>query len=201
MKKLKLRLALVTTGFFALIVPFLITTLTVVPVALTGCTTSSGGTTNNNVAIQAAATIIQNTAYDGAIIALTPPQGETNNAVYFQAANQAIGLFLTGNDYSPATFQADLVAINVPGATNVWVQLAIGAVVDLYQVYYSQYVEGQVNGNYAAQAILTGVQNGINQALGQPLIPAPVPPASLSAHSSGCAPAFSGQVLPRPIKK
>lgn len=192
MKKLKVRIAMTLAGLTALATPLFLTA----PVALTGCSTT--GSTNNTAAIQAAAMILQNTTADAALVAMTPPQGETNNAAYFSAANQAIGLFLTGNDYSPTTFQADLVAIQVPGATNVWVQLAIGAVIDLYQVYWSQYVDGQVNGNYAAAALLTGVQNGLNQALGQPLIPTPTPPASAVVQFKG---AKTGPVLPRPIRK
>jgi len=104
---------------------------------------------------------------------------------------------LTGKDYSPAAFQQALLAIKIPGASDIWVQLAIGGVVDLYQVYFSQYVQGQVDGNYAAQALLIAVQNGFNQALGNPLVPPPVPPAAVPPKGQP----IGGQILPRPLTK
>jgi len=199
MKKLKTRIALLAAGLLAMSTPLFIAAFTATaPVAVTGCGILGGGTSTNNIAqINAAALILQNIAQGGALAAITPPQGNTNNAAYFNAASQAIGLFLTGKDYSPAAFQQALLAIKIPGASDIWVQLAIGGVVDLYQVYFSQYVQGQVDGNYAAQALLIAVQNGFNQALGNPLVPPPVPPAAVPPKGQS----IGGKILPRPLTK
>ncbi len=201
MKKLKVCIALVAAGLAAMATPLIISAFCVTaPVAITGCGILGGGGTNTNniVQINTAAQILQNIAQGGALAAITPPQGNTSNAAYFNAANQTIGLFLTGKDYSPAAFQQALLATKIPGGNDVWVQLAIGGVVDLYQVYFSQYVQGQVNGNYAAQALLIAVQNGFNQALGNPLIPLPQPPASVPLKAGQH---IGGPILPRPISK
>lgn len=204
MKKLKVRLTLLVAGIVAMSAPLFISAFCVTaPVAVTGCSILGGGGTNtNNIAqIDAAALIIKNIAHGGALAAITPPQGNTNNVAYFNAVNQAIGLFLTGKDYSPAAFQQALIAVKIPGASDIWVQLAIGGVVDLYQVYFSQYVQGQVNGNYAAQSFLTAIQNGFNQALGNPLLAMPAPPQVPGVAQLKLGQSFSGQILPRPIKK
>ena len=190
MKKFKKIVGLGVAGVLAATAPFIITAFTVTaPVTMTGCVTNNG--TNNAAQIAAAALILQNTARSGALVAITPPTGNTNNAAYFSLAAQAIGTFLTGKDYSPAAFQQALIGVNAPGANDVWVQLGIGAVVDLYQVYFSQYVQGQVNGNATANAFLVAVQNGFNQALGNPV----------TLQRGKLQPALVGPVLPRPLKK
>lgn len=178
------------TGLAALVTPLLLTTATVSTV---GCATNGGGT-NDTAQIDATALILQTAARSGAIAAITPPTGDTNNAAYFQLAAQAIGVFLTGKDYSPAAFQQALININTPYATNVWVQLGIGAVIDLYQVYFSQYVSGQINGNFAAGTFLLAIQNGFNQALGNPVTPLPTPPQGSRSLRTA-----RSNVLPRPI--
>jgi hypothetical protein len=196
MKKIKTLLGLSTAAMLAVATPFMLTTFTVTaPVALTGCMTGPGGGTNNTAQIDATALILQNTARSGALAAITPPTGSTNNIAYFQAASQAIGVFLTGKDYSPVAFQQALIAVKVPGADNLWVQLVIGAVIDLYQVYFSQYVQGQVNGNFAAGTFLLAIQNGFNQALGNPITPLPTNLQLRPGQS------LASPVLPRPLKR
>lgn len=201
MNKIKTRLAVITAGILAMSAPLFLATFTVTaPVAVTGCSIFSGGGTNSTAQIDAAALILQNTAQGGALAAITPPHGNTNNVVYFNAASQAIGLFLTGKDYSPAAFQKALIDIKVPGANDIWVQLAIGGVVDLYQVYFSQYVQGQVNGNYAAQALLTAIQNGFNLALGNPVTAAPAVLSPGGMQLKAAQPVAT-PILPRPLKQ
>lgn len=197
MKKLfKRNIVLVVAAITAAISPILIGTFTVTaPVAMTGCVTGPIGT-NDQAAIDATALILQNSARAGALAAITPPTGNTNNAVYFDLAAQVIGTFLTGKDYSPAAFQQALVNIKIPQATNVWVQLGIGAVIDLYQVYFSQYVRGQVNGNAYAGQFLKAIQDGFNQALGKPV--SLTVPSSLKLSSR---PLVTPQIVPRPLKQ
>jgi hypothetical protein len=203
MKKFKKIIGIGLAGLIATAMPLFITAFSVTaPVAMTGCGALSGGNgtnTANQAQIDATALILQNSARAGAIAAITPPTGDTNNAAYFQLASQALGAFITGTNYSPAAFQDALLKINVPQAKNVWVQLGIGAVIDLYQVYFSQYVQGQLNGNMAAGTFLLAIQNGFNQALGQPLTPVPSPVVNSGNLQLGHG--VSGSVLPRPLKK
>lgn len=200
MKKLKKIVGLGVAGLIAIATPLFITTFTVTaPVALTGCgILQGGGGTNNTAQIDATALILQSSARAGAVAAITPPTGNTNNRAYFELASQAIGVFITGKDYSPAAFQQALIDIKVPQANDVWVQLGIGAVIDLYQVYFSQYVQGQANGNFAAGTFLLSIQNGFNQALGNPV--APPSPTSLEMKLKLGQPVTSS-VLPRPLKR
>jgi len=200
MKNIKKFTTWVTAGLLAVSTPLIIALCVSAPVAFTGCGALSGGGTgtNNQAQIDATALILQNSARVGAIAAITPPTGDTNNAAYFKLASQSIGAFLTGTNYSPAAFQQALLQINVPQAKNVWVQLGIGAVIDLYQVYFSQYVQGQLNGNMAAGTFLLAVQNGFNQALGQPV--APTPP-EFAHQNLQLGHGVSSSVLPRPLKK
>lgn len=191
MKKIKTIIGLVAAGLVAISAPLAITAFTVAaPVALTGCGTFQGGGTNSQAQIDATALILQSTARVGALAAITPPSGSTNNAVYFNLAAETIGTFLTGKDYSPAAFQQALVDIKVPQANNIWVQIGIASVIDLYQIYYSQQVQGQVNGDPAAKAFLTAVQDGFNQALGKPV--------SLKLKA---AQPVNSPILPRPLKR
>ena len=176
-------------GLVAVTAPFIVTTLLLTaPIVLTTGCGILGPATNSQAAIDASAAILQNTARTAAIAAITPPTGNTNNVVYFNLASQAIGTFLTGTDYSPGAFQAALLKINAaPQLSNVWVQLAVGGVIDLYEVYFAQYVNGQVNANAYSQEFLLAVQTGFNQALG------PVYRKTIEQR-------LPANVLPRPLK-
>jgi hypothetical protein len=197
MRKIKTLIGLSVAGLLAAASPLLITTVTVAPVAMTGCTTLNN--TNNTAQIDATALILKNAARLGAVAAITPPNGNTNNAAYFQLASQAIGAFLTGTDYSPAAFQKALIDVKAPGSDNVWVQLGVGTVIDLYQVYFGQYVKGQVNGNFAAVTFLTSIQSGFNEALAVAGVQPPTVAASSLQPKQPQQVEF--QILPRPMRK
>lgn len=195
MKNIKTALVLIGTTVSLLAASLLVS------VSTTGCGTfiSGGGGTNNSAQINATALILQNAAYSGALAAITPPTGNSNNAPYFSLASQAIGAFVTGQNFSPAALQQALISIKAPQATNLWVQLGIGTVIDLYQVYFSQYVQGQTGSNTTAVVFVTAIQAGFNQALGVPVPPAPTP-----AHGPIAPPLplmlNRPSVLPRPLK-
>lgn len=189
MKKLKKTILLSVSGLLAVFAPIFITGLTVTaPVAMTGCVMRGG--TNDQAAIDASSALLRNAARTGAIAAITPPSGNTNNVVYFALASQAIDTFLTGQDYTPGAFQNALMKINSPYLNNVWVQLAVGGVVDLYQVYYSQYVKDQINGNAYATQFLSAVKQGFDEATGAAL------PLKAAKSGQGVLP-----ILPRPIQR
>jgi hypothetical protein len=156
--------------------------------AFTGCGTVSP---TDQTIIDSTAAVLRGAARDGAVVAMTPPTGNTNNAEYFRLAASAIGTFVTSKDTSPAAFQAALTSLNVPQLNDPYVKIGIGTVVDLYQLYYGIYVKGNVVSNApVALELLTSVQDGFNQALGNPV-------TSLMLRRSSVG--MVGDVLPRPI--
>lgn len=134
-----------------------------------GCgTTPVTPTPISQASIDAAAVILQGAARAGATAAITPPTGDTNNVIYFKLAADGLGSFVTGTNYTPAALQQDLTSVNVPQLQNVYVQIAIGSVVDLYSLYYQQFIQGNLVSN--APVVLefaTSIQDGFNQAVGR----------------------------------
>jgi len=172
----------------------------------TGCNMLSGSSTNSvdTNTINATAIILRAAAQDGAVIAM---QDDPTTKQYFELATVAMSTFLTGKDYSPAAFQTALLALNVPALTNAWVQIGLGTVIDLYQLYFGQYAQNAVNGNEIASAFITAIQDGFNAALGNPVsklkrYDAPLYRKSTRQLSAGNPfPIQSYNILPRPIKK
>jgi hypothetical protein len=172
----------------------------------TGCRALGGGGngTNTNVvdntAIDAVAVILRGAARNGVIVAVTPPTGDTNNRQYFSLAANAIGEFVTGKDFSPTAFQQALLSIGVPDSP--YVQLGVGTVIDLYQLYFNIYVKGNLEKNAPiAVEFLTAVQDGFNQALGTPPGPPILPGMRAGRPGQVRPPPIEGRVLPRPIKR
>lgn len=156
--------------------------------AFSGCGTVSP---TDQTIVDSTAAVLRGAARDGALVAITPPAGNTNNAEYFRLAATTIGTFVTSKDTSPAAFQAALMDLNVPQLNDPYVKIGIGTVVDLYQLYYGIYVKPNVASNApVALELLTSVQDGFNQALGNPV-------TALMARRGSVG--MTGNVLPRPI--
>lgn len=147
---------------------------------LAGCATLPPGS------IDTTAVILRGAARDGAVVAM---QQDPGTKKYFQLASAVLSTFVTGKDYSPGAFQSALLAVDGPELQNPWVQIGMGTVIDLYQLYYGQYVQGKINGVADAKILLVAVQDGLNAALGQP-----VPVGAVLAVPPHA-------VLPRPIKR
>ncbi len=161
------------------------------PVVLTtGCVSPGGAGTNvvNQGTIDATAVLLKGAAQAGALAAI---QNDKGNAKYFELAADSISTFLTTTNYTPGAFQNALMGVigNSGALTNAYVTIGIGTVIDLYQLYYGQYVKGQINGNAYAGEFLTAIQNGFYMALGKPIPLA----RQLKVVPVGCP-------LPRPIK-
>lgn len=173
-------------------------TFTLAPMVFTtGCASVSNVDTNT---INTTAIILRGAARDGAVIAM---QENPETKKYFQLASQVLSTFITGKDYTPGAFQTALLNINVEELNNPWVQIGIGTVIDLYQLYFGQYIKGQVNGDLIAQAFITAVQDGFNMALGQPVSPTKKYFSRYGGFSAQPPMPFgtTGGVLPRPVKK
>lgn len=161
----------------ATLVALMITPAAMVITTNTGCVHPSGTNGVSQATIDATAVVLRGAARSGAIVAINPPNGNTNNAKYFSLAADTIGIFITGKDYTPESFQEALMKVGLP--QNQWVQLGFGTVIDLYQLYYGQYVKDAVAGEPIALQFLAAVQDGFNQALGRPTTFAPSSDVSL----------------------
>lgn len=154
----------------------------------TGC--ANGPTVNQNT-IDSTAVVLRGAARDGAIVAM---QDNADTRRYFELAAASLETFLTGKDYTPGALQ-DLLMSITDQTYNPWVQISAGTVIDLYQLYFGQYVKGSLDKSAIAKAFITAVQDGFNQALGKPV--------SLKAGRNTKAPAgYTGTgVLPRPVRR
>lgn len=161
----------------------------IAPVALVGpgCV---GPASVDQQAIDTTAIILRGAARDGAIVAM---QDNPATKAYFELASEVLGTFLTGKDVTPGAFQTALLGIKLKELESPWVQIGLGTVIDLYQLYYGQYVKNKVNGDAYAKAFLVAIQDGFNMALGKPITP-----SKYRYHSQGKACGVS--VLPRPMK-
>ena len=188
-------------GIAAMALALYVAPVTVLTVGTTGCTTTNS--TNDQATIDAAAIILRGAARDGTVAAV---QNDPNNRQYFALAATALSTFVTGKDYTPGAFQTALLALNAQQLTNQWVQIGIGTVIDLYQLYYGQYVKNAVDGNAVAVAFLTAIQDGINAGLGNPVTPAAKAHYYSKGRAGGLGAPFTGtapkgaSILPRPIK-
>lgn len=167
----------------------LLVALILAPVALTtpGCT-ALGSISQST--IDNTATVLRGAARDGAIVAI---QKNPNTQKYFELAVVSLETFITGKDYSPGAFQKVLLSVTIPDKSDPYLQITIGTAIDLYQLYFGEYVKGKVNGDYAAKTFLVAIQDGFNQALGKP-----VSTKSFKVAKPGTP---QSSVLPRPIKK
>jgi hypothetical protein len=109
-------------------------------------------------------TVVTQVADDGAVYAI---QQSPSSKAYFLAAIPVLDNFANGTDLSPAALQKALG--NSPLATNLWVGLAITAVVTAYDVSYSQYISNQLTNAPAAKIWITDAELGFKEATGTTL--------------------------------
>ena len=128
--------------------------------ASTGSTPSTTLTTNQ---VQEAQQLVANTVSSGLLILIA--NDKTNSVPYIRLADATVNAFIGGTNYSPAALQAALRAIPGGQLNSAYVALAVNVVVGAYEIYYAQYVDGQVNGNQYAAILLTGIDEGLNDAV------------------------------------
>lgn len=168
---------------------------------MTGCaTTGSTTAAQKQQLIDDTAVTLRAAARNGAMMAIEDDPG---SARWFAFSHQAIGAFLTGKDWSPMALQAALQSVPVKELKQKWIKYAVYNIIDLYQVFYGRYVQGQVQGNAIAKKFLEAIQDGFAQALlpVQPVVipvqPAPpAPPATVPVQPTQPVPA---QPAPTPV--
>lgn len=140
-----------------------ISSLAIALVTLTGCSTTGSMTSAQRTqVIDDTAVLLRSAARNGAIFAIEDDPG---SARWFKLAEQSLAAFVTGKDYSPALLQQALAGVPIKELKQKWIKYAVYNVVDLYQLYYGRYVQGNVQNNEVAKKFLEAIQDGFKQAL------------------------------------
>lgn len=134
----------------------------------TGCvTTNQGGTTPKPAItpeqLDKSAVLLKGTVRAALIVVID--KNGTNATPYIALARDTISVFVGGTDYSPDALLKSLEALPAKALQKAEVKLAISATVSAYEVYYGDYVRGQVNGNEVAKKLLTAIRDGCGDAL------------------------------------
>jgi hypothetical protein len=137
----------------------------------TGCVSpGKGGTSGTNAVpvltgqqLTNAASLLRTTVRSAMLIVID--KEGTNATSYIALSRDTLSLFLGGTDYSPTALQTDLQKLPVKGLKTVEVQLAISTIIGAYQIYYQDYVAGQIGGNQYAVLLLSAVRDGLADAL------------------------------------
>jgi hypothetical protein len=135
----------------------------------TGCvTTPNGGTPGATNAVTAdkiekSAVLLKGTVRAALILVID--KNGTNATRYIALSRDALSVFIGGPDFSPTALQASLEKLPAKALQKVEVRLAISTVITAYEVYYGDYVRGQVNGNAVAVKLLTAIRDGCSDAL------------------------------------
>jgi hypothetical protein len=100
-----------------------------------------------------------------AALVLVIDKNGTNATPYIVLSRDALTEFIGGTNYAPDALLKSLSALPPKALRKAEVQLAISTVVTAYEIYYGDYVRGQVNGNAVAVALLTAIRDGCADAL------------------------------------
>jgi hypothetical protein len=131
----------------------------------TGCVTPNGGTPPPPTAqqVEKAATLLKGTVRAALILVID--KNGTNATPYIALSRDTLSVFIGGSDYTPDALLNSLEALPAKALQKPEVKLAISTVVTAYEIYYGDYVRGQVNGNEVAAKLLTAVRDGCDDAL------------------------------------
>jgi hypothetical protein len=133
----------------------------------TGCaTTNTGGTPPPQITpekLAKSATLLKGTVRAALILVID--KNGTNATPYIALTRDTLSVFIGGDDYTPEALLASLEQLPEKALKKAEVKLAISTVVTAYEVYWGDYVRGQVNGNVVATTLLTAVRDGCDDAL------------------------------------
>lgn len=133
--------------------------------SLTACGTLKPGAPIDPKAIEKSAVVFRTAVGDSVILAKDRNAG---SAAYFALGKTILDSFITGSDFSPATLRKALQAIPVKELQSAEARIAINTIAGLYEIYWGDYVRGQVAGNAIAVKLLTAARDGLVDGLGSP---------------------------------
>jgi hypothetical protein len=149
-------------------------------IALAGLTTSTTGCKTITNLIGTNTTQIQSDVMSAATQATTYALNQdAKSRIYFVAATDVLGSFVNSTNSNPASIAAALAALPISQLQSPEAQLAITAILGVYDITYASYVQNAVDQNGMANAVLNGLVQGINAGLAA--VPAPVASASTIA--------------------
>lgn len=132
---------------------------------LTGCATTGSGTnsvpTLTPQQLTNTAILVKGTTASALLLVV---QKNTNAIPYICASADALSLFVSGGDLTPAKLQADLQKLPIKGISKPEAGLVISTVVTAYQLYFADYVQNKVGGNQIASVLLSAIRDGASTA-------------------------------------
>lgn len=133
----------------------------------TGCVTNNNGGTKPPAItpekLEKSAVLLKG-ATRAALIVVIDKNG-TNATPYIALSRDTLSVFVGGDNYTPDALLRSLEALPAKALQKAEVKLAISTVVSAYEVYYGDYVRGQVNGNEVAKKLITAIRDGCDEAL------------------------------------
>ena len=124
----------------------------------TGCKTTSGQPVYTVDKAQRVAAVLRATARSGVVIAWTK---DTNSTPYFKASALVLARFMTGSDLSPTALQLALQDTSVRELKTVEAQLAMNAVLGIYDIFWGDMLREKISGNEPLKITLQGLIDGV----------------------------------------
>ncbi len=135
---------------------------------LSGCKTTATGPAGTPIsitdtnAVNKLSAALRMTIGVGTTIAI---EKRTNSVQYFRLSSAVLSSLILSGDHSPAALNAALDAAPVKALSTPDAKLVIAAAESFYLVYYGDWVQNKIGGNYAAETLLAAVRDGINDGL------------------------------------
>lgn len=144
----------------------LISALALAVVLGTGCATTNNGTKPPPLTpekLEKASVLLKGTVRSALILVID--KNGTNAVPYIALSRDALTLFIGSDNYSPDALLKSLSALPSKALQKAEVKLAISTVVSAYELYYGDYVRGQVNGDEVALKLLKAIRDGCDESL------------------------------------
>lgn len=133
-------------------------TLLTLILCLTLCAGCSTTRPVNQVRVEQGAAVFKGTVRSLVFYAI---QKDKNSKAYFQAAQAAISIVVDVGNYSPGSLQQALNQTSVKELKSVEAQIAMNALLSVYEVYYAGRLESKIAENPYLLAFLTAARDGM----------------------------------------
>lgn len=131
--------------------------------ATTGCVTTNPSPDDQAVKIEKAAVLMKGTVRSALVLVID--KNGTNATPYIALARDTLSTFIGGTDFTPDALLNSLEALPVKALGKPEVKLAISTVVTAYEIYYGDFVRGQVDGNATAIKFITAIRDACDEAI------------------------------------
>jgi len=132
----------------------------VMALGLTGCATTPGNSQPQITPEKLAKTAVLVKGTVRASLLLVIDKYGTNAQTYICLAGDAMSVALSSSDYTPGSLEKRLTKLPVKELQKTEAQLIVSTILTAYEIYYSDYVTGKINGNQVAATLLTALRDG-----------------------------------------